>query len=91
MFMPTWLYAIPALFFFITGIVKFAKSGGQKIVMLGDFIICLGFLYQMVFPAQITGFIIAAGGIIVDLVLFSIIAKNTRERQKQENQNNGQE
>ncbi|HOO32171.1 MAG TPA: hypothetical protein PK466_14125 [Thermotogota bacterium] len=89
--MPNWLYAIPALFFFITGLLKYAKSGGQKIVMLGDFIICLGFLYQLVFPSQIVGFIIAAGGVIVDFILFSIVAKNTRERQQKENQDNIQE
>jgi uncharacterized membrane protein len=89
--MPNWLYAIPAIFFFATGLIKYAKSGGQKLIMLGDFLISLGFLYQLVFPSQMVGFIIAAAGVIADMVLFSIVAKNTKERQKRENQNNGQE
>ena len=88
--MPNWLYAIPAVFFFITGLLKYAKSGGEKVVMLGDFIISLGFLYQLVFPSQITGFIIAGGGVVVDLVIFSTVAKNTRERQQKEKQEKDQ-
>ena len=84
--MPSWIYAIPSLFFFISGLIKYAKSGGEKAVMLGDFLMSLGFLYQLVFPSQIIGFFIAAAGVIVDLVIFSIVAKNTRERQRQERQ-----
>jgi hypothetical protein len=88
--MPSWLYAIPALFFFICGLIKYAKSGGEKRVMLGDFLMSLGFLYQLVFPLQIIGFFIAGAGVIVDLVIFSIVAKNTRERQLQEQQEKDQ-
>ena len=89
--MPSWLYLIPFLWFFISGIVKFVKSGGQKIVMLGDFVIAIGFLYQLVFPNGTAGFYIAGVGIIVDLILYIVVIKNTKRIKSEEKQKEDQE
>ncbi|MDN5360383.1 MAG: hypothetical protein PWQ84_1446 [Thermotogaceae bacterium] len=88
--MPSWLYLLPFLWFFVSGIVKFVKSGGQKIVMLGDFVIGIGFLYQLIFPNGTAGFYIAGVGVIVDLILYIVALKNTKriqaEKKREESQ-----
>lgn len=88
--MPSWLYLIPFFWFFISGILKFVKSGGQKIVMLGDFVIAVGFLYQFIFPSGTAGFFIAGVGVIVDLILYIVVVKNTKriqaEKKREEDQ-----
>jgi hypothetical protein len=87
---PSWLYLLPFLWFFVSGIVKFVKSGGQKIVMLGDFVIATGFLYQLIFPNGTAGFYIAGVGVIVDLILYIVALKNTKriqaEKKREESQ-----
>ncbi len=85
--MPSWLYVIPFLWFAISGIVKFVKSGGQKIVMLGDIVIATGFLYQLIFPTGTTGFFIAGAGVIVDLILYLIVLKQTKRNQSEKTEN----
>jgi len=84
---PSWLYVIPFLWFCLSGIIKFVKSGGQKIVMLGDFVIAIGFLYQLIFPNGTAGFYIAGVGIIVDLILYLIVLKHTKRMQAEKEQN----
>ncbi|MFW6262419.1 MAG: hypothetical protein ACOC34_00090 [Thermotogota bacterium] len=87
--MPSWLYLIPFLWFCLSGIVKFVKSGGQKVVMLGDFVIAIGFLYQLIFPDGTAGFFIAGVGVLVDLILYLIVLKRTKRIQatKEKNEN----
>lgn len=85
--MPSWLYLIPFLWFGISGIVKFVKSGGQKIVMLGDIVIATGFLYQLIFPTGTAGFYIAGVGVIVDLILYLIVLKQTKRNQNEKTEN----
>ncbi|MFP4460971.1 MAG: hypothetical protein ACLFQE_02125 [Thermotogota bacterium] len=87
--MPSWLYLIPFLWFCLSGIVKFVKSGGQKVVMLGDFVIAIGFLYQLIFPDGTAGFFIAGVGVLVDLILYLIVLKRTKRVQatKEKNEN----
>lgn len=81
--MPNWLYLIPFLWFCFSAIVKYIKSGGQKIVMLGDFVIATGFLYQLVFPEGLIGFYIAGAGVIVDLILYLFVLKKNESNPKQ--------
>ena len=84
--MPSWLYIIPFLWFFVSGIVKFVKSGGQKIVMLGDFVIAIGFLYQLIFPTGTAGFFIAGLGVVVDFILYIVVMKNNKRLQEERQQ-----
>jgi len=84
--LPSWLYIIPFLWFFVSGIVKFVKSGGQKIVMLGDFVIAIGFLYQLIFPTGTAGFFIAGLGVVVDFILYIVVMKNNKRLQEERQQ-----
>ncbi len=84
--MPDWIYIIPFLWFVTSGLIKFAKSGGQKIVLLGDFVIALGFLYQLVFPKGIIGFYIAGAGVVIDFILYLTALKNTKRMQREKSE-----
>ncbi|HPF17116.1 MAG TPA: hypothetical protein P5107_00100 [Thermotogota bacterium] len=79
--MPNWLYLIPFLWFCFSAVVKYIKSGGQKIVMLGDFVIATGFLYQLVFPEGSIGFYIAGAGVVFDLTLYVFVQKQAKSKQ----------
>jgi len=70
----------------VSGIVKFVKSGGQKIVMLGDFVIAIGFLYQLIFPTGTAGFFIAGLGVVVDFILYIVVMKNNKRLQEERQQ-----
>ena len=89
--MPSWLYLIPFLWFGISGIVKFVKSAGQKIVMLGDLVIATGFLYQLIFPNGTAGFYIAGVGVLVDLILYLIVLRNSKRKQSETTDNGTQD
>ena len=89
--MPSWLYLIPFLWFGVSGIVKFVKSGGQKIVMLGDLVIAIGFLYQLIFPQGTAGLYIAGVGVMVDLILYLIVLKQSKKNQSENTDSSNQE
>jgi len=72
------LMLIPVFFFMITGINKMLK--GVKNYALGDFVIALGFLIQMIYKESIIGFVVAGIGIAIDLITFIYVIKKNKNK-----------
>ncbi len=69
---------IPVFFFMFTGINKIMK--GFKNYALGDFVIVIGFLLQMIYKETYAGFVVAGLGVVIEMITFFYVAKKNKNK-----------